>query len=508
MHLPIGTQDFPTIIENGGVYVDKTELIKRLLNTGQYIFLARPRRFGKSLLLSTIASIFRGRQELFKGLWLEGKHDFVIHPVIHLDFSLLDYHAQSLEVALVNDFRRIAREFGVELQASTPKSAFEELIRALSKDSQVVILVDEYDQAITDFLLEPQKRLEHQRILKSLYGVFKPLNANIKFLMLTGVSKIGKVSLFSDLNNIFDISLDESFGTLCGYTKAEIERFLLPDLEQVAKRFQKPLLEFWSDVQHWYNGYSWDGISTVYCPFSFLVFLAQKRFKSYWYETGTPTFLMQLIRSAQLNPLEFENVELGEKVIVSTDIENVDAISLMFQTGYLTIKKIEANPRGTQYQLGYPNEEVRQAFSVGLLEEYASLRPFQADSLGLELQRALIHLDWDVFFAAVNRTLAGIPYEIFPRQEIFVHSLVHIMLISTGFRTQSQTQTSLGRMDTLVETPDHSIIFEYKLNGTPEAALAQITEKGYANSLRKPVIKVGVVFDLENKKILSWAVQS
>ncbi len=506
MHLPIGTQDFPTIIENGGVYIDKTEQIKRLLEAGQYIFLARPRRFGKSLLLSTIASIFAGRKELFKGLWLENQHDFTVYPIIHLDFSLLDFQAQSLEVALVNDFRRMAKEFGFELQAGTPKSAFEEIIRALSKNTQVVILVDEYDQAITDFILEPQKRFEHQRILKSLYGVFKPMNSKIKFLMLTGVSKIGKISLFSDLNNIFDISLDESFSTLCGYTKAEIEQYLLPDIELVAMRFQKPLEEFWKDVQHWYNGYSWDGITKVYCPFSFLVFLAQKRFKSYWYETGTPTFLMRLIRDAQLNPLEFESVELSEKVIVATDIENVDAISLMFQTGYLTIKQIEANPRGTQYRLGYPNEEVRQAFSVSLLEEYASLRASQADSLGLELQRALLRLDWDVFFATINRTLASIPYEIFPRQEMYIHSLVHIMLISTGFRTQSQTQTSLGRMDTLVETPNHCIIFEYKLNGTPEMALAQITEKGYARSISKPVVKVGVVFDLEKKEISSWAI--
>ena len=505
VRLPIGIQDFTKLREDGYIYVDKTMFMQPFLAGGAY-FLSRPRRFGKSLLLSTLKAVFEGKKDLFKDLWLEQQHDFKIHPIIRLDFSQLDFQAQTLEQAIVRHFQNIAKDYKITLISHTAKSIFEEFIQALSHLGKVVVLIDEYDKPITDYLLEAEKRTEHQNVLKSLYGVLKPMDQYLHLVFLTGVSKIGKLSLFSDLNNLQDISLNADYATLCGYNREEME-LAFPDYLQNAANKQKITLEeLWEQLKFWYNGYSWDAINSVYCPFSFLLFLAQPQFKSFWYETGTPTFLLHMIRNAQLNPLEFDSLEVSEKVIVATDIDRLDPISLMFQTGYLTVKSIANNPKGTLFELHYPNEEVRQAFSSNLLLEYSTMLPHQADQLGLELQRALIRLDWIAFFAAVNRTFAGIPYEIFPRQEAYGHSLLHLMLVSTGFSTQSQVQTSLGRMDILVQTFTHSIIFEIKIGGTPQEALQQINEKHYADMLQKPVVKIGVVFDLERKQISDWKV--
>jgi hypothetical protein len=502
--LPVGIQDFAKLREEQYVYVDKTEFLPRLLQGGSY-FLARPRRFGKSLLLSTLKYAFEGRKDLFQGLWLES-FDVPVRPVIRLDFSLLDFQGRSLEISIMESLRQCAAEHGLTLQQDSPKSLFEELIRGLAVTEKVVVLVDEYDKPITDYLLEPEKRDAHQEVLRSLYGVLKPLDPYLHLVMLTGVSKIGKLSLFSDLNNLRDISLDATFATMLGYTRQEIERSFEVELEIVAQAQQLSQEELWLHVQRWYNGYSWDGKTRLYCPFSFMVFLEQKEFKSFWYETGTPTFLLQMIRSAQLDPMQFDSVHLDELTLSTTNVDNLEMASLMFQTGYLTIRSKRSSPLGIRYELGYPNEEVRRAFSQGLLVEYSRSTPGKIGGFSLELQDALIHLNWTNFFAVVNRAFAGIPYEIFPRRESYVHSLMHLMLISTGFSTQSQVQTALGRMDTIVETLEHHLIFEFKIGGSPQAALEQIDEQGYADGLSKPVIKIGVVFDLERKAILDWNV--
>lgn len=506
MRLPVGIQDFPSLREENYIYVDKTMHLPALLEGGRY-FLSRPRRFGKSLLLSTLKSAFEGRKDLFKDLWLEKNFDFKVRPVLRLDFSAINFLDKSLNEGIVDWLRILAKDVGFEVTSTNARDAFRDLILEMSKTQKICILIDEYDKPITDVLLEPEKRRDHQTILKGLYGVLKPLDAHLHLVFLTGVSKIGKLSLFSDLNNIQDISLNPRYASLLGYTKEEIEVSFPDFLIEVAKTQNSTLEKLWERIKHWYNGYSWDAITRLYCPFSFLLFLENKEWKSYWYETGTPTFLLELIRAAQLNPLEFDGSELSSKAIVATDIENLDPISLMFQTGYLTILEKIFDEDDVIYKLNYPNNEVRKAFSSGLLQEYAKLLPSKADQLGLELQRALTRLDWDTFFAAINRTLASVPYEIFPKQEMYVHSLVHIMLVSTGLKTQSQVQTSLGRMDTLVETADKSIILEYKIGGTPEEALAQIDTARYADGISRSVVKVGVVFDLAKKQISGWAVQ-
>jgi hypothetical protein len=505
MRLPIGIQDFTNLRENNYLYVDKTMHFLPFIQGGRY-FLSRPRRFGKSLLLSTLKAAFSGRKDLFNGLWLEHHFDFTVRPVIRLDFSNINFTSKPLDQGIVDWLRINALEYNYELQSINARDALRELILEFSKTNQVVILIDEYDKPITDYLLEPLKRTEHQAILKSVYGVLKPLDAHLHLVVLTGVSKIGKLSLFSDLNNLQDISLNPKYAIACGYTEPEIRLVFADRLKAIAFDKNIELEAFMSLIRHWYNGYSWDAIQKVFCPFSFLLFLEQPNFRSYWYETGTPTFLLELIRAAQINPFVFEHLVLPDQALVATDVERIDPLGLMFQTGYLTIQKIESDVLGTRYTLSYPNEEVRQAFSSSLLAEYSQSVPSFIGGFSLELQRALAELDWNTFFASVNRVLAGIPYEIFPKREDYIHSLVHLMLIGTGYRTQSQVQTATGRIDTLLETLTHSIIFEFKIKGTAKSALKQIETVGYASSFSKPVVKVGVRFDLEKKLITQWAV--
>jgi hypothetical protein len=513
--LPIGIQDFPTLRERGHVYVDKTRFIAPLLESGGYFFLSRPRRFGKSLLVSTLKAIFDGRKDLFTGLWLEEKHNFAVHPVIRLDFSKLDFSARSLEVSLLLSLQQSAAEYGFFLEQDTVRSAFEELIYKLAQQAKVVVLIDEYDKPITDYLLEPEKRNAHQAVLRSLYGVLKPMNQYLELVFLTGVSKIGKLSLFSDLNNLQDISLNAKYALLCGYSRTEIEAGFPTYMTDLAQKFTLDFETLWQRVKHWYNGYSWDGVNRLYCPFSFLLFLEQQEFKSYWYETGTPTFLVDLIRLAKVNPLEFEDIELPDSEIRATNVDRINPTSLMFQTGYLTILSQSTGAFGVAYHLGYPNQEVRQAFSNDLILEYT--QQSYPESFNLKLYRMLEKLDWDGFFAVVNQVLASIPYEIFrreqpdrcclvskKREEAYPHSLLHIMLLATGFRTQSQVQTSLGRIDILLETLTHQIIFEIKTSGTPEDALLQIEQNQYAAGLELPVVQLGVVFSLEQKAFTAW----
>jgi hypothetical protein len=505
MRLPTGIQDFTHLREENMVYIDKTMYFKPFLEGGRFFF-ARPRRFGKSLLLSTLKAAYSGNKELFEGLWLENNFDFAVRPVIRLDFSKLDYLGRSLEQSILEDLRQTALGYGVRLEQNSAKSAFEELILALSKTNKVVVLIDEYDKPITDTLLEPEKRAEHQATLKSVYGVLKPMDGHLHLVLLTGVSKIGKLSLFSDLNNLSDISMDKDFAVMCGYTRAEIEQHFMAWLEPIKQQYDLTWEGFFDAVAYWYNGYSWNGIDKLYCPYSFLVFLKRQEFLSFWYDTGSPSLIINLFRSRQLDVFALEKIFISGEALSVLDVEAMDTYSLMFQTGYLTIQHISKHVWGSEYTLTYPNNEVRIAFSRSLLEDYSKTSAGEFSGFALAIAKALIRLDWEALFKVCNRVLAGVPYEVFPAKEAYMHSLMHLLLTSSGMSTQSQVQTSLGRMDTLVKTPTHSIILEFKIGGRAKEALSQINEKQYAASLEGEVVKIGVVFDLEQKKILEWAV--
>jgi hypothetical protein len=504
--LPIGLQHFASLREDGYIYVDKTQYIWQLLRGNKYVFLSRPRRFGKSLLLSTIRAIFEGRQDLFAGLWIENQHDFEPKPIIRLEMNGLDDLERPLEVSMLKSFQQTAKDYGLVLESNTAKSAFGELVIEISKISKVVVLVDEYDKPITDHLDNPQKQAEHTALLKSVYGQLKLLDEYLHFVIFTGVSKIGKLSLFSDLNNLRDISFDKRFSAMLGYSREEIERHFTQSLVLACDNMGITLEKLWEGLKYWYNGYSWDGEQRLYCPFSFMIFLEQPEFRGYWYETGTPTLLIKTIEQLKIDPMQLEHVLADVEALSSLDLSSLNLASIMFQTGYLTIEEVRRSIDGTSYLLEYPNNEVRTAFSRSLLDAYTQNKGAFVSSLGSQLAEAMKNLDFDRLFILLRQVYASVPYWITPEQEKHFHAMFHIMMCSSGLPTQSELSTSRGRIDTVVNTRQQVLLFEFKLSGSPAEALAQIDMQGYGAAFDLPVYKIGVVFDRESRNIKEWAV--
>lgn len=376
--LPIGIQTFSHLIDDDYLYIDKTENIFNLLEEGgKYYFLSRPRRFGKSLLVSTLREIFSGNKELFKGLWIYDKLDWQQHPVIHLDFLGLEYGTRkdlikSLEY-LVN---KNAAHHGIQLQADGYDKRFKELISGLSKKNKVVILVDEYDKPIIDFVDKPEIAEVNRKVLKTFYGSIKGGDEYLRFAFITGVSKFSKVSVFSDLNNLRDITVSNLFSTILGYTHGEFLHYFSNRIEEMAGNKKDGKEELIGDIKSWYNGYSWDGENFLYNPLSILNFFQEKKFGNYWFETGTTSFLMKLIKNYEVDVKELDNYKSGEAIFDSFEPDHINVVSLLFQTGYLTLKNVESIDRVRYlYTFSYPNIEVKEAFMENLLGYFSSRFP-------------------------------------------------------------------------------------------------------------------------------------
>ncbi|MEZ5039077.1 MAG: AAA family ATPase [Saprospiraceae bacterium] len=361
--LPIGIQSFREIREKGYLYVDKTAEIFNLIESGKYHFLSRPRRFGKSLTLSTISELFSGSRELFKNLWIDEHWSWEqIQPVIHFSFSSIGYKTAGLEQALQNMLNAEAAKNGIVLKAKGYDQKFKELLEKLSAKGQVVLLIDEYDKPMIDYLDEKETALGNQQILKAFYSIIKDADPFISFLLITGVSKFSKVSIFSELNNLKDITIHPKFSTLVGYTQKEVEQYFSSWTEELMGEYEINEQELIQRIRSWYNGYSWDGKHFVYNPFSILSFFDTGQFQNYWFSTGTPTFLIKLLKERMV--YETGETEVGQVAFDGFDLENIDTISLLFQTGYLTIKAIA--PLGL-YKLDYPNKEVKDSMLQYLL---------------------------------------------------------------------------------------------------------------------------------------------
>ena len=506
--LPIGIQFFDSLREGNFLYVDKTEQIHRLINTGNFVFLSRPRRFGKSLLVSTLQHLFLGHKEFFQGLWIEDKIDWRPRPVLVINFNDLDYREQSLATALTNHLDRLAAENQIQLQAEHYKEKFQELIVRLSAEQKIVLLIDEYDRAITDLLEDEQKVAEHIVTLKNFYSVLKTTAANhLHWTFLTGISKYGKLSLFSDLNNLLDITLDERFATLVGYTQEELERYFPDRIDALAQRFAVSRAEIVEAIRFWYNGFSWDGKQTLYVPFSTLVFFELQTFENHWFSTATPTFLIKLLRQKQLPAYALERLRADNTLLDSADVTNINIIALLFQTGYLTVKRVHPSLRGTRYDLGYPNHEVAQAFQQYLLAEFINVSTSQIGTLLLaDLQEALEGEQIERFITILNAIFAGIPYTLFLPEEAYYHSIVYLVLKLLGFSILAEPLTSQGRIDALLELPDKIYILEFKMSSA-QIALDQIRARGYAQAYRasgKPIVLIGIAFDKEKRTIGDW----
>jgi hypothetical protein len=511
--LPIGIQDITVIRQENYLYVDKTELIAQLLASGKYLFLARPRRFGKSLLVSTLREIFRGNRTLFAGLWIEDKVAWQAHPVAVLDFNKVAYHDRELGVAISEQLVGIGQDYGLRLQGTDYKSQLIELVEGLATKhgQKTVVLVDEYDKPLTDALEDPAQLETRRQILKNFYGTLKSLDRSLHFVLLTGVSKFGKVSIFSDLNNLLDLTLDRKLSCLLGYTQAELEKYFRPQLEAIAAQTNTTPAQLAEKVREWYNGYSWDGTHRLYNPFSILNFCHHGRLSNFWFETGTPTFLTKILKERGVPAYELDRLVTDDIGLGNADPERIDVLALLFQTGYLTIQKADWAAEPPEFVLAYPNREVRESFLKYLLAEYTNYRPSELNNNILrQLKNALAELDWKAFFLVLASVFAAVPYQIFRTEEAYFHSLTHVVLQLCGQIVFSEVATNRGRMDMVLVTAMATYIFEFKIAGQAADALAQIEQRGYREQFgagSKPTYLVGVVFDGPKRNIKEWAIQ-
>lgn len=506
--LPVGIQTFSEIINGGYLYVDKTARIHRMLQSGKYFFLSRPRRSGKSLTLSTIKSIFLGQGELFKGLWIEEQWDWSrVQPVIHLSFSGIGYHALGLTAAIEAELRLLGEQLGISLQEAGIDRLFAEFIRKLAERGKVVLLIDEYDKPIIDYLDDIEQAKANQQILKTFYSVIKDSDPYIEFLLITGVSKFSKVSIFSELNNLTDLTLNRHFADLTGYTQAELEMAFGPYMAETERLLALTRDELLIQLRHWYNGYSWDGRTFVYNPFSILSFFLQTDFRNYWFETGTPTFLVKLMR--QEWRYELDNLTVSEQTFSSYDIEHLSAIAILFQTGYLTIK---ARRDFGLYTLDYPNAEVKESLLAYLIADLRNDQPPFTKPMVIQLYEAFNANDMARVINLIKSIFKNIPSQIFQaKAEAYYHSLIYLVFFYLGQYTQSEVNTNDGRLDCVVQTPSHIYILEFKLDKSADAALRQIKEREYAAKYAsdpRPKVLLGINFSREEKTVDDWQVET
>ena len=504
--LPIGLQDFEKLITGDFLYVDKTAYVHSLVNGSGLYFLSRPRRFGKSMLLSTIEALFRGKQELFEGLYIANRWDWKPQPVVRLDFLGIDSRTtESLARSLIRRLDEQARAYGLTLHAEDCTERFRELILGLAEQGQVVVLIDEYDKPILDHITDVEVANRNKAFLGTFYAVLKSVEEYLAFLLITGVSKFTRISLFSELNNLKDITLHPDYAGIAGWTQVEVVRDLAPYLDTEIDGLRgQALLD---RMKLWYNGYSWDGKTRVYNPVSLLNLLDQKQFGYFWFATGTPKFLIKLLREGKLSIPEIEHLEINAFSMEGFEPEKIDPASLLFQTGYLTIKSITKTDMGQVYSMVYPNQEVRQAFLSHLLADYADS---DAGRLGPQAWRLGNHLregDIDAFCEGCQAMIATIPYNIFlPNQEAYYHTVIYLVLSLIGVDLASEIQTNRGRIDAVLETADRFYVVEFKL-GTAQKAADQIQNKGYANAYRnrgKAVYALAVGIDPEQRNISEW----
>ena len=512
MKLPIGIQSFEEIRTGGYYYVDKTRFVKELVDKGKYYFLSRPRRFGKSLFLDTLRCAFEGRRELFEGLYLYDKWDWSQkYSVIRFDFSKQKIEkADELKDFLIRAIVRDAEKYGIEIKSPTYYEAFFELIEKVYKNhDKVVLLIDEYDKPILDNIEDTQKAMEIREVLKGFYQVIKPADEYLKFVFLTGVSKFSKVSLFSGLNNLNDITLDAEFNEICGYTQAEFEQIFADRIDELTRKFGKGIIQ---KIKSWYNGYSWGGSEKLYNPFDVLLFLQKRKFKSFWFETATPEFLIKLLLKRRYYIPKIENLVVGEELIEAFDVDRIEPETLLFQTGYLTIRDIkEEMLEILEYVLSYPNFEVKKTLTDYILSELVVDKVRKVENRN-KLKRLVEKNDFEGMRELFHQFFASIPYDWYRRNQLsgyegYYASVFYAYFTSAGFDVRVEDATSQGRIDMTVQYKGKAYIFEFKVvrdERNMGTALVQIKQKRYWEKYTGEVYLIGVEFEPETRNIVCF----
>ena len=513
--LPIGISTLEKIRADDYIYIDKTHHVAQLVNSGtEYFFLSRPRRFGKSLLLDTLKQAFLGNKDAFKGLHLENNWDWnVKHPIIYLNFggASTDRSEAVLREYISQKLNAYADEYGIELKSKELSNVLQELVEKLhgKYNTKVVLLVDEYDKPILDVIDDEAQATINRDILKGLYGAIKNLDQYLKFVFLTGVSKFSKVSVFSGLNNLNDITLDPHYADICGYTHTEME-----------KAFTEYLVDGNVDkekLKRWYNGYDFTGVESqkVYNPFDILLFCNNDyRYKNYWFETATPTFLIKLLQKKQYYVPSFESVLISDSDLSTFEVNNIPINALLFQTGYLTVKKI--SQIGTQYGyiLSYPNLEVKASLNDSLFALGTNI-----ETKGRSLARvdcALKSACFDDLKEIFNAHFSSIPHDWYRNNpmgqyEGFYAGIIYSCFAALGYDLTAEDTTSTGRIDLTIQMPDKILIIEFKLAkyGSADDAIKQIIDKKYADKFKadkRPVYLIGMSFDDQTKTMadIKW----
>jgi Predicted AAA-ATPase/PD-(D/E)XK nuclease superfamily len=508
-NLPIGIQTLVQIRAKNCIYVDKTQLVHQLVTTGTYYFFARPRRFGKSLLISTLKELYSGNKAVFEGLWIEPHWDWSKkNPVFHMSFDDMSYKQVGLEAAILQRLTDCAKQYKILLTTTDYKSQFRELLEKLSKKrGKVVVLIDEYDKPIIDFLEKEEIETAkfNRDILREFYGILKNADSFIELVFITGISKFSKISLFSHLNNLKDITLTEKYATLTGYTQEELEFYFEDYLQLCVTRLNITRETLLNQMKIWYNGYSWDGERKVYNPFGTLNFLDDQTFFNHWFSTGSPSFLIKKMR--ELTYYNVENSVVNNQILDKYDIDNLELIPLLFQTGYLTVKKID-RMTGDMI-LDYPNKEVRDSMYTFLIDDVS--RNQQRTHTGRTIQdinKAFQSRNLEKVKTILNALLADLPVETYLKQtEGLFHGLIHLVFSYLGTFINSEVHSSRGHADAVVQTLTDVYIFEFKFNKTAQEGLDQIRKQDYAGKYRasdKIITGIGVNFNSDKKTIDEW----
>ncbi len=510
---PIGIQSFENIRKEGYLYVDKTALVYQLVQTGKYYFLSRPRRFGKSLLLSTLQAYYEGKKELFEGLAMASlEKDWKTYPVLHLDLNARRYEDVHSLVAILNQhLESWEAVYGDEKKDRAPEERFAYLIEKICRKTgrKVVVLIDEYDKPMLQAIHNKELQSSYRNILKAFYGVLKSKDAYLQFALLTGVTKFSKVSVFSDLNNIEDITLIRDFAGLCGISEEELYATLSTDIQELAEAVGMSYEDTCRRLKEQYDGYHFaERTSGMYNPFSLLNVLKSKQFRNYWFETGTPTYLVELLKENHY-PLEHLTYEQATADTL-TGIDTVDSspIPVLYQSGYLTIK--DYDPEFETYTLGFPNKEVEEGFTRFLLPYYAHIRSGSSAFHIVNFVKEVRSGDIDGFMKRLQSFFSDTPYELVRDLELHYQNVLFIIFRLVGFYTQAEYHTSEGRVDLVIRTDQFIYVMEFKLDGTAEEALQQIEEKQYAlpfASDPRRLFKVGVNFSNATRNIEKWLVR-
>ncbi len=512
---PLGLQHFPKIREEGFLYIDKTEWIYRLVKEGFAYFLSRPRRFGKSLLISTLEALFHGKRDLFSGLWIDrSDYEWKEFPVIRLDLSkVVSSSVDTLAMSLQELLNEVAMSYGVKgIERPFPSLTLSALVIELYKKGPVVILIDEYDKPLVHHLEDIELAQKNRNLLRDFFTTVKALDQYLRFVFVTGVSKFSKVSLFSGMNNLKEISLYEAYADLLGITQEEIHSYLFPEIIHIAKKKGETEEQIFTLLKKWYNGYRYSLSSTipkVYNPVSLFSFLETANLDNYWFTTATPTFAIDLIKTRSFPIIDFEDgIIAGKEIEVSHDVDVIDIPTLLFQTGYLTID--DYNEETKDFFLKFPNEEVRRSFLEHLLHAFAQRQPSEIHGLLYKLSKCLQEEDLKSFFDVFNAFLSSIPHQIHKDVEAYYHSLLYLFLKAVGFRVEAEVSTAQGRIDMLLKTKTAIFLFEFKINKTAQEALDQILDKGYQRQFSLtccPVILVGANFDTQSRMLNEWQSQ-